>query len=304
MIRLPEHAVSRARARIYWTLAAVYVCLIIGLPLSVGVALFQALATIVPTFLAITVVTPLVAVCFALVPGILSLPHQKWIVPGRMPTNVGTAPYFHRRLYGLCWTSLYYNQFVYWMVLSFPALRTAVFRLFGYRGSARFTVYPDTWIRDLPLLRIGEGAYLSNKATIGTNMILNGRLIVVDEVEVGAGATIGHLACIAPGSRCEAGSEVGVAALVGMRARLEAGAREDEACVIDHGARIGERAHVRTGAHVGTASIIGAGVVVPAMCAIRGRTRAMDQAALARELAPRAHETDLANAERAERCEP
>ena len=33
-----------------------------------------------------------------------------------------------------------------------------VFRIFGYRGSMDFTIYPDTWIRDLPLLDFGEGA--------------------------------------------------------------------------------------------------------------------------------------------------
>jgi hypothetical protein len=47
------------------------------------------------------------------------------------------------------------------------------FRLFGYRGSMKFTVYPDTWIRDLPLLMFGEGAYVSNRATLRTNIVLS-----------------------------------------------------------------------------------------------------------------------------------
>jgi hypothetical protein len=36
-----------------------------------------------------------------------------------------------------------------------------------------FTVYPDSWIRDLPLLPFGQGEYVANPSTIGTNIVLN-----------------------------------------------------------------------------------------------------------------------------------
>jgi hypothetical protein len=69
-------------------------------------------------------------------------------------------------MYGLCWTSLYYCKPVYHFCLCVPWLKALVFRLFGYRGDLNFTVYPDTWIRDLPLLDFGKGAYISNRATL------------------------------------------------------------------------------------------------------------------------------------------
>jgi hypothetical protein len=47
------------------------------------------------------------------------------------------------------------------------------FRLLGHRGSLDFKVDPDTWIRDLPLRDLGPGAYVSNRATLGTNMVLS-----------------------------------------------------------------------------------------------------------------------------------
>jgi carbonic anhydrase/acetyltransferase-like protein (isoleucine patch superfamily) len=272
--------VSRVRARAFWLVATCYVAVILTTPLALGALVYRGLEPVLTAGPALAMAIPVAALLFAIVPGILSLPHQRWIVPARMPTDVGIRAYFHRRLYGLCWTSLYYNQLLYWLVLSMPRLKLAVFRLFGYRGAARFTVYPDTWIRDLPLLKIGDGAYLSNKATIGTNMILQSRQIVVDEVEVGAGATVGHLACLAPGARCEADSEVGVATLVGLRARIGPGARIGPRCMIDHGARVGSKANVEAGAYVGCATMIGPEVFVPAMEVIRSRARIAAQADL------------------------
>lgn len=80
--------------------------------------------------------------------------------------------YVDRRLYGLCWSCLYYFTPIYYLVLSIPILKHIVFRAFGYKGSLNITLYADTWIRDLPLLEIGKGVYIANKATIGTNMPL------------------------------------------------------------------------------------------------------------------------------------
>lgn len=276
--------VSQSRARAFWLVAISYAVIILTAPIALGAVVYRSLEPLLGAGSAVVVAAMLAVVSFAVVPGVLSLPHQRWIVPGRMPTNVGIRAYFHRRLYGLCWTSLYYNQPVYWVVLSLPWLKLAVFRLFGYRGAARFTVYPDTWIRDLPLLRIGEGAYLSNKATIGTNMILQSRQIVVDEVEVGAGATVGHLACLAPGARCEADSEVGVATLVGLRVRIGSGARVGARCLVDHGARVGDKANVESGAYIGCVAMVGPGVFVPAMSVIRSRARVGVQADLVGEV--------------------
>ncbi len=94
------------------------------------------------------------------------------------------------------------------------------FRLFGYRGQMDFTVYPDTWIRDLPLLKFGKAAYLANRSTIGTNMALSNGKILVDTIEVGENATVGHLTMLAPGVSVGANSEVGAGCEIGIRVRI------------------------------------------------------------------------------------
>jgi hypothetical protein len=81
-----------------------------------------------------------------------------------------------------------------------------VFRLFGYRGSMNFTIYPDTWIRDLPLLKFEDGVYVSNRATLGTNMVLSNGFLLVGEITLRAKALVGHLAMLAPGVTLEPSS--------------------------------------------------------------------------------------------------
>ena len=61
-------------------------------------------------------------------------------------------------------------------------------RLFGYKGSLDVTIYPDAWLRDLPLLDLSPGAYVANRATMGTNMVRPDGTILVDRITVGAGA--------------------------------------------------------------------------------------------------------------------
>ena len=297
--RAATEAPSRARARVYWLLATAYVALIFGMPIFAVATLLAAvpgpLALAVGAFLGPLAFTAV----YAGVAGTLALPHRRWIVPGTWPTDLGLRPYFHRRLYGLCWTSLYYNVPVYWAVLSFPCLRNAVFRLFGYRGALRFTVYPDTWIRDLPLLDIGDGAYLSNRATVGTNIILASRHILVDRVTIGPRATLGHLACIGPGvtvgdradigpgallaPRCVIASDshVGAGAMIGLGCRVGAETRVAPGCIIEHGVRVGAGAVLHIGCRVASASFIADGLHLPVGSVLPPRTRLRSQADLA-----------------------
>lgn len=116
---------------------------------------------------------------FLVVASVLSLPHQFAVTPGKVRRDVNNPMYFHPRLYGLCWTSVFYNKPVYYVCLTVPFLKWIVFYLFGYRGSMNFTIYPDTWVRDLPILKFEDGVYVSNRATLGTNIVLtNGFLLV------------------------------------------------------------------------------------------------------------------------------
>ena len=207
----------------------------------------------------------LFVITFVTVAGLLSLPAQKAIIAGKFPREPMHKVYFLRRVYGACWTQVYYFKPIFAVCLAIPLLRTYLFRLFGYRGaSMAFTTYPDTWIRDLPVLSIGEGAYLANRATIGTNICLNNGKILVDKVTIGKKALVGHLAMLAPGTAVHDGAEVGVGVAIGIRCVLREGAAVKPSTTINHGGVIGAQADVGTNAYVGMKAVVGPGVKVPA----------------------------------------
>ncbi len=201
---------------------------------------------------------------YVLVTGVFSLPFHSSIKKGKFPRDLAHPVYGPRRLYGLCWTFIYYFSPLYHLCLSIPLLKRFLFGLFGYKGASNFIVYPDTWIRDLPILNVGEGAYLSNKATMGTNMCLKSGHIMVDSITVGKGALIGHLALIAPGVIVMDDAEVGVATAVGIRTRLQEKVKIAPECFINHGVDLGAGVEVGGRSYIGIRAVIREGIRVPA----------------------------------------
>jgi acetyltransferase-like isoleucine patch superfamily enzyme len=197
---------------------------------------------------------------FVLVAGVLSKQHQHAIIAGRFPRDMGNPIYFHRRLYGLCWTALFYCKPLYALCLAAPWLKWLTFRLFGYRGRMNFTVYPDTWIRDLPLLRFGQGAYVSNRATLGTNIALANGQILVDRIELGDGALVGHLAMLAPGVRLGLRAEVAVGCAIGIGSVIGAGAKVLPTAALEHGVVVCARATIGPMSFIGSKSVINEGI--------------------------------------------
>lgn len=205
---------------------------------------------------------------YALAAGFLSRLHRRHVIEGRMPVDTGLRSYFHRRLYGLCWTSIYYSGPLYFVILSVPLLKRTVFRLFGYRGSMDFTIYPDTWIRDLPLLNFGRGTYLSNKATVGSNMIFvhNGKQsIVVGRIDIGAGSMIGHAALVGPGTWIGENVVMGVGSAIGRKASIGDRTMIGDVMVVDHGGTVGRDCVLGTRSYVGLKAHVPDGVHVPTL---------------------------------------
>lgn len=259
-------------------LVPVYVVVIAGAP--VALALYPVLAAPEPwQKLALLTVAPAVfGLAYVLVAGALSRFTMRAVVAGTFPRDLGHRVYGPRRLYGLCWTAVYYCGPVYHAVLAVPALKRLVYRLFGYRGSLRFTVYPDTWVRDLPLLDVADDAYLSNKATIGTNICRRDGEIVVGTVRLGRRAMVGHLAMLAPGCVIEDDVEIGVGAAIGINVRIGEQSRVGPTAVVDHGALIGARCLIGTGSYIGKKAVIEAGVTIPSVFAVPERAVVRSQA--------------------------
>jgi UDP-3-O-[3-hydroxymyristoyl] glucosamine N-acyltransferase len=212
------------------------------------------------------------AILFAAVAGTISLPFRSRITAGKFPRDLADPVYSCRRIYGTCWTTVFYCKPVYSICLGIPALRTMLFRLFGYRGSMDFTIYPDTWIRDLPMLDFGEGAYIGNRATLGTNMVLTNGMIVVGRITVENRAVVGHLAQVALGATIRSGSEIGVGAGVGVGARVGRNVVVQPNVTVHHYARIGDDAVIGSTAYVGVRARVPAGAIVPPATTIPARS--------------------------------
>lgn len=221
---------------------------------------------------------PVYLVSFVLTAGLLSRIGKPAIVPGVFPRSPSHPVYKFRRIYGTCWTTLYYAKWLYWVVLTLAPLKRLAFRLYGYQGPVAFTNYPDTWIRDLPLLRLGQGAYLANRATIGTNMCLSDGTILVDKIEIGEAALVGHLALIGPGSTLAARAEVGTRGIVGLKAKIGEGAVVGPDATIGHKATIGKGAKIGHSAYVGSRAVLGEGVEIPPALVVLGESRIETQA--------------------------
>jgi acetyltransferase-like isoleucine patch superfamily enzyme len=251
------------------TIATIY-----GLPAAILAVAFAALP---PGPWALVAAAGLVPIAypalFVVTAAAISRPHQRAIIPGKFPRDVTHRIYRSRRIYGLCWTCVYYNKPLYFVLLSIPWLRWVTFRGFGYRGQMDFTIYPDTWIRDLPLLEFGKGAYLANRATLGTNMALSNGTSLVGRISVGEGGTVGHLGILAPGTTIGAGAEVGAGTVVGIQCRVGERANLQPCALINHAAQIGAHATVGTGAYIGAAAVVDAGSHVPPFAQVRNRSR-------------------------------
>jgi carbonic anhydrase/acetyltransferase-like protein (isoleucine patch superfamily) len=260
----------RYRACLFPWISCIYLILIYGLPMVCAMEFVKLSA---PFDLWVAVVAPLLwAFVFMIVAGGLSLAHQFAVVPGKVRRDINIRQYFHRRLYGLCWTTVFYNKPVYYLLLTIPCLKWLLFRIFGYRGSMKFTIYPDTWIRDLPILKFEEGAYVSNRATLGTNIVLSNDFLLVGGITLGARALVGHLAMVAPGVVLEARAEVGVGAAIGINSVLETGAFVGPCCAIGHGSIIGRGAAIGAHSYIGSGSHVSQGIKLPAASIISERT--------------------------------
>ena len=269
------------RAPVIRALVPAYLILIFGLPL-LALGLVMRAASSAVALAAVLVAGPaLYALGVLAVAAMLSRFTRGAIIAGRFPRDLGHPVYGPRRLYALCWTAVFYCGPLYHAVLAIPWLRRATFRAFGYRGALGFTTYPDTWLRDLPLLRIAEGAYLANKATIGTNVCLRSGDIVVGPVDIGAGALVGHLAVIGPGCVLGPEAEIGVGATLGMEVRVGRGARIGPCAGVNHGAVIGDGAEIGAASTVGVRAVIDPGVRIPSQFAVpdRAHVRSADDVA-------------------------
>jgi carbonic anhydrase/acetyltransferase-like protein (isoleucine patch superfamily) len=248
------------------------------IPFTLTMGLFNVGRSVLPD-LALYAVTPLAfGFLFILTAGGLSRLGLRSLINGRFKRDLTDREYFFRRVNAVPWAALYYFTPLYHLVLSLGLLRRFAFRLFGYQGNLDFTVYPDTWLRDLPVLSIGRQAYLSNKSSIATNICLMDGTILVEGITVGEKACVGHGTLIGPGTIMADGVELGANITSGIRVKYGVGAKVYEMCGIQHGANIGAGSVIEGGTIIGLRVKIGDGVRIREGSHIHTGTRIKDQA--------------------------
>lgn len=207
---------------------------------------------------------PLVfGVSFVAIAGAIARTAKGGIVAGQFPRRPDHPIYALRRVYGAAWTQLYYFRPLYAAVLAVPPLRALAFRMFGYTGSLKIVVYPDSWIRDLPLLDVGRGVYIGNRCVLGTNICLNDGTIVTGKVTLEDDVMIGHLAIVGTFNRIGRGSTIGVRASLGFAVVLGERVEIGPECAVSHRVRIGNDVRVGTRCHIGERASISSGLIVP-----------------------------------------
>ncbi len=243
----------------------VYVCilLIVSFPLAIALAPMIAFKNSLFQILWLFFIPFVFVFSYILVSGLLSKLGVKGIISGKFPREPKHPIYSLRRIYGSCWTAVYYFKPLYWLVLSLPFLKKITFRLFGYENGMNFTIYPDTWIRDLPLLSFGKKTYIANRATLGTNMCLNDHSILVDSITLEEKTMIGHLAMIGPGVSLGSNSEVGTGGVIGVKVKAGKNVKIGALCAISHGTVLEDNVNVGSVSSVGLRSVIRSNINLP-----------------------------------------
>ncbi len=226
------------------------------------------------------------AMVFAVTAGICSLPWQAGIIKGVFPRDVRFPIYAMRKLYGTCWTAVYYFRPVYNIVLSVAPLKAIVFRLFGYRGSLDINLYPDAWIRDLPLLRIEEGVYISNLCALGSNVSLLVGSTMVGNITIKKGALVGAVSKIGLGTTVGERTEISIEVITGLHVKIGSGNFIGSRTEISHYAKIGNNNHIGVCCYIGTSAVIGDNLTIPNNTRIPDKAEVYTQADVMKYVQP------------------
>ena len=245
-------------------LVPIFYLLIFGVP-TASVATSFYLAQTIQQKIAVAFFAPAVfTFLYIFTAGMLSKIGQRAVIPGVFPRDLKHPVYGPRRLYASAWTAIYYFTPIYFAALSIPFLKKMMFRLFGYKFDLDFTIYPDTWLRDLTCVKFESGAYLANKSTIGTNICLSDGNLLVDRIKIGPKSVVGHGCLLAPGSKLETSAETGAGSMLGVRAHLKSHSKVGAGATLSHGAVIGEHCEIENHAYIGTKVVLGNSIIVPA----------------------------------------
>ena len=188
----------------------------------------------------------------------------KNIKVGKFKRDKKDPVYQDRVLYTRELRQYVYNPMVMNCILSDEALKERFFRTFGYNGFLNFTIYPTAWLRDLPLLDIGENAYLADGILLGTNQVTpDQQWICTGTIKIGNHCIFDQGCAVGYGSRIGSESIIGFQVAIGLKNRIGKNVRIGGRSNIAHGCRIGNNVHIQDCCRIGSFSVIEEGVELP-----------------------------------------
>lgn len=184
--------------------------------------------------------------------------------PGNFKRDRMSKDYNDRLVYTRAFRKFIYNPSVMNEILSDTDLKEMFFRTFGYKGALDFTIYPNCWLRDLPMLDIGSGTYLADGILLGTNQVSTDQTVLrVGKIKIGERCVFDQDCKLGYNSTIGDDCIIGIQTSIGLKCRMGNNVKLGEATTIRHGVRIGNDVTVGSETQIGNFVVIEDGVEVP-----------------------------------------
>lgn len=162
-----------------------------------------------------------------------------------------------------------YNPAVLNVIFTDQDLKTSFFRTFGYQGKVNFTIYPKCWLRDLPLLDIGDNVYLGDNILLGTNQVTpDQKSLLVGKITIGDNCIFNQGCSVAGKTTIGEDGIIGFEVAIGFRNSIGRRVNIGERSTVGHGNRIGENVTIGYHSKIGHFCVIEDGVELKEMTEI------------------------------------
>ena len=188
----------------------------------------------------------------------------KSIQTGKFPRDISNAIYSDRLYYTNKLRFFLSEIHLMNQIFSNQGLKSLFFQTFGYEKNVNFTIYPNTWLRDLPLLDIGENVYLGDHLILGTNRITpDQKEVIVAPITIGDNTIFDQSCAIGCGSNIGKNTQVAFNVAISSKCKIGSNVIIGSQTGISHCVRIGSDVTIGDACKIGQFAIIEDGAKVP-----------------------------------------
>ncbi|OJJ16060.1 hypothetical protein BKI52_35410 [marine bacterium AO1-C] len=174
------------------------------------------------------------------------------IKPGKLRRNPEKVVYQQRLIYTKALRDYVYNPAALNIIFSDVKLKLLFFRTFGYKGKTNFTIYPNAWLRDFPMLDIGENVYLGDGILLGTNQVsVNQKFLTVGTISIGANSVFDQRCSVGYNTTIGKNAQIRFSTAIGLKCTLGENVILGEFNVIGHASQIGNNVTLNTHCRIG-----------------------------------------------------